>query len=157
MKRIYRSLSIAVFVVLMAAGSSFAQKWTAEQQDVWTGVEKYWQASASGDPQAFLAYFDESYMGWEYDSKVPQNKASTGKWIEYGMQRGKVIFYTLSPLAIWVKGDFAFVDYFYDQVVKDNETGKNKARSGKWTDILMKKDGKWVLIGDHGGRTSKEE
>ena len=157
MKRIYRSISIVVFIVLMTTVTSFAQQWTAEQQDVWAGVEKYWKASSSGDAQAFLAYFDESYMGWEYQSKVPQNKASTGKWIEYGMQRGKVVFYTLSPVAIWVKGDFAFVDYFYEQVVTDNETGKNKARSGKWTDILMKKDGKWVLIGDHGGQTSKSE
>ncbi len=157
MKSIYLSISIVALVALFATNASYAQQWTAEQQDVWSGVEKYWQASASGDAQAFLAYFDESYKGWEYQSKVPQNKESTGKWIEYGMQRGKVLFYTLSPVTIWVKGDFAFVDYFYDEVVKDNETGKNKARSGKWTDILMKKDGKWLLIGDHGGRTSKEE
>lgn len=157
MKRIFLSISMVALVVLFATNASSAQQWSAEQQDVWSGVEKYWQVSASGDAQAFLAYFDESYMGWEYDSKVPQNKESTGKWIVYGMQRGKVLFYTLSPVAIWVKGDFAFVDYFYDQVVKDNETEKTKERSGKWTDILMKKDGKWVLIGDHGGDTSKDD
>jgi hypothetical protein len=27
---------------------------------------------------------------------------------------------------------------------------------GRWTDILMKQGDKWVMIGDHGGRTSKE-
>jgi len=157
MKRICLSLLTAALIVLFSSNSVFAQQWTDEQKDVWAGVEKYWEASASGDAQAFLAYFDESYRGWEYSSKVPQNKANTGKWIEYELKNYTNVFYTLSPIAIWVKGDFAFVDYFYDQVGKDNETGKKKTSSGKWTDILMKKDGKWVLIGDHGGRTSKEE
>lgn len=157
MKRICLFITTAVFALLLAANVGYAQQWSTEQQDVWSGVEKYWKVAASGDAQAFLTYFDDSYTGWEYDSKVPQNKANTGKWIEYGFKKRTNVFYTLTPVAIWVKGDFAFVDYFYDEVAKDNETGKNKARSGKWTDILMKKDGKWVLIGDHGGQTSKDE
>ena len=90
MKSIYLSISIVALVALFATNASYAQQWTAEQQDVWSGVEKYWQASASGDAQAFLAYFDESYKGWEYQSKVPQNKESTGKWIEYGMRNNFV-------------------------------------------------------------------
>lgn len=157
MKRIYRSISLVVLVLFMALNCSFAQQWSAEQQEVWSGVEKYWKVSSSGDAQAFLTYFDESYIGWDYDSKVPQSKASTGKWIEYMMKRKTNVVYTLTPVAIWVKGDFAFADYFFEEVNKDNDTGKEQARSGKWTDILMKKDGKWVLIGDHGGQTSKKE
>lgn len=157
MKRIYLFLASAALVFLFATNAVCAQQWSAEQQDVWSGVEKYWKVAASGDAQAFLTYFDESYLGWDYQSKVPQSKASTGKWIEYGMKRKTNVVYTLTPVAIWVKGDFAFVDYFFEEVNKDNETGKEKARSGKWTDILMKKDGKWVLIGDHGGQTSKDE
>jgi hypothetical protein len=39
---------------------------------------------------------------------------------------------------------------YYTQVVKDGE-GKEKTQRGRWTDILVKQDGRWVLIGDHGG------
>ncbi|GBD88362.1 hypothetical protein BMS3Abin03_02297 [bacterium BMS3Abin03] len=42
--------------------------------------------------------------------------------------------------------------YYYTQYAKDNE-GKKKWEKGRWTDILMKKDGKWVMVGDHGGAT----
>ena len=157
MKKIYLLLLTTVIFLLISTVQTNAQQWTNEQKDVWAGVEKYWSVAATGDAQAFLAYFDDSYKGWDYSSKVPQSKANTGKWIEYGLKNYSNVFYTLTPVAIWVKGDFAYADYFYDEVVKNNETGKNEARSGKWTDILMKKDGKWVIIGDHGGRTSKEK
>ncbi len=63
--------------------------------------------------------------------------------------------FTITPLTIWVKGDFAYVHYYYSESDKNNDTGKREHNSGNWTDILMKSNGKWVLIGDHGGRTSK--
>jgi hypothetical protein len=27
---------------------------------------------------------------------------------------------------------------------------------GRWTDILMKKNGKWMLVGDHGGEVDND-
>lgn len=153
MKRIYL---IGIFLMI-SLSPLFAQEWTSEQKDVWAGVEKYWVASASGDAQAFMAYFDESYKGWDNSSLVPMNKANTAKWVELGSKTRKVLAYTITPLTIWVNGNFAYVHYSYSQAVKNNETGKTSENSGIWTDILMKKDGKWMLIGDHGGRTSKEE
>jgi ketosteroid isomerase-like protein len=141
---------------MLSLSSVSAQEWTSEQKDVWTGVEKYWAAATSGDAQAFLAYIDESYKGWDNSGLVPMNKANTGKWIEYGSKTRKVLVYTITPLAIWVNGNFAYVHYSYNEVDKNTETGKTSDNSGIWTDILMKKDGKWLLIGDHGGRTSKE-
>ena len=58
---------------------------------------------------------------------------------------------------VFFLGDFAFVNYFYNQIEKSKETSKETPSMGKWTDILMKKGGKWILVGDHGGRTSKTE
>lgn len=133
------------------------QSWTSEQKDVWAGVEKYWEVSSKGDAQGFLSYFDESYIGWSYQIVVPQNKSNTSKWITNEFKNNTTVLYTLSPVNIWVKGDFAFANYFYSQIEKNNQTGKEEPTAGKWTDILMKKDGKWFLVGDHGGRTSKTQ
>jgi len=150
---------ISMFTILMTfvilSGVGFAQQWSSEQKDVWSGVQKYWDVFAKGDAKADLSYYDESYMGWDFQSKVPQNKANTSKWIEYMLRNGSIELYTLTPVAIWVKGDFAYADYYYSMVMKDNETGKKENSEGTWTDILMKKDGKWLLIGDRGGSTSK--
>lgn len=145
------SVFTALFVVMLLSGISFAQQWTDAQKDVWTGVEKYWDVN---NAQEFLTYFDDSYMGWNNISTVPQSKANTAKWIENGMKNSTPVLHTLTPLTIWVKGDFAYVHYYYAQIQKNNKTGKDETSSGIWTDILMKKGGKWLLIGDHGGKTS---
>ncbi len=72
--------------MLAFVNKSFGQQWTTEQKDVWAGVEKYWAVEASGDAKGFMSYFDDSYMGWEYQSKVPQSKSTISKWIENGIK-----------------------------------------------------------------------
>jgi len=51
-----------------------AQQWSAEQKEVWAGVETYWKIGMSENPMDFLNYFDDSYFGWDNESEVPQLK-----------------------------------------------------------------------------------
>jgi len=155
MKKIVKTWLLVNIILFSLSQVTFGQSWSAEQKEVWSGVEAYWEVSSKGNADAFLEYFDESYIGWSYNAKVPQNKSNTSKWIKHDMLSNSNVLYTLTPVSIWVKGDFAFVNYFYAQIEKDKD-GKEKPTSGHWTDILMKKGNKWVLIGDHGGRTSKQ-
>lgn len=157
MRKALNRFLVSSFLVIGFISSGMAQKWSQEQKAVWAGVEKYWEVAANGDVEGFLSYFDESYVGWSYISKVPQNKANTSKWIRNDFAKNKSVLYTLTPITIWVKGDFAFVNYFYAQLEKNIKTEKENPSAGKWTDILMKKGNRWVLIGDHGGRTSKQQ
>ena len=46
--------------------------------------------------------------------------------------------------------------HYYTQVSEGND-GKPITEKGRWTDILMKKDGKWIMIGDHGGEIKSGE
>lgn len=96
----------------------FAQQWSSEQKEVWAGIEKYWEVSSKGDVQGFMSYFDESYIGWSYQTVVPQNKSNTSKWITNEFKNNTTVLYTLTPVTIWVKGDFAFANYFYSQIEK---------------------------------------
>ena len=72
------------------------------------------------------------------------------------LRNGSIVLYTLTPVVIWVKGHFAYVDYFYSMIMKDNETGKKENSEATWTDILMKKNGKWLLIVERGGEIKKD-
>ena len=36
-------------------------------------------------------------------------------------------------------------------MVNEGAEGKPMPERGRWTDIVMKKGDKWVLVGDHGG------
>lgn len=153
MKQITQLLFCTLLLCLVSK-TSFAQQWSDAQKDVWDGVQKYWEVAAKGDAAGFMGYFDESYVGWSNQSRVPMSKENAGKWITQDSKDNATIVYTITPLTIWVKGDFAYVHYTYAELDQNKETNKKTNSSGTWTDILMKKDGKWLLIGDHGGRTS---
>ena len=135
-------LVVAVLLLLPSA-YLFSQEWSAAQKEVWKNVE------------GFMAYVHNDYLGWSYRSALPTDKTALRKFIEYDFKSSKTILSDIKPVAIGVFGNCAYVHYYYSAVYKDAE-GKEKSESGRWTDILMKQGDKWVMIGDHGGRTSKD-
>lgn len=154
MKKVHSKFA-SLFVVIILCGSSFAQQWSPEQKDVWAGVQKYWEINNS-DPQAYFKYFDDSYLGWSYDNETPGTKENAVKSSKYFASKSKQQFNIITPARIWINGDFAFVHYYYVQVSESND-GKPITEKGRWTDILMKKNGTWVLVGDHGGEIKNDE
>ena len=140
---------------LLTASPLRAQEWSAAQKEVWSHVEAYWAKDAARDLEGFMAYFHTDYLGWSVEDPLPATKATVRKFVEHQMKTTKVLVQNIQPVGIKILGDVAFVHYYWSQIEKDAE-GKEKPVSGRWTDILTKQGDKWVLIGDHGGRTSKD-
>jgi len=143
----------AIVIVLLLSFNLQAQQWSAEQKEVWKSVETYNELSVNRD-KGFISYFDESYRGWEYESDAPEGKEAVEKIISHRDPNFKILYSTLIPATIWVNGNFAYVHYYYT-MLSESKDGKREWEKGRWTDILMKKDGKWIMVGDHGGKTSK--
>ena len=146
---------IALTIVLLQSLNIYSQQWSPEQKDVWAGVEKYWEIN-NNDPIADLKYFDDSYLGWSYENEAPGTRDGVVKYKKYFSTKVKPQFNILTPARIWVNGDFAYVHYYYTQVSEDKD-GKSNTEKGRWTDILMKKNGTWMLVGDHGGEIKNDE
>lgn len=155
MNKLIVSFFLSVFLFAFAANAS-AQQWSDAQREVWAAVDAYWAVSMSNTPMDFLKVFDDSYVGWSTDNEAPNTKADVQKALGYWLGKGKVMYYIITPAKIWVNGDFAFVHYYYTQVTESPD-GKPNTEKGRWTDILMKKGGKWMLVGDHGGEIKKED
>jgi ketosteroid isomerase-like protein len=156
MKKLLSIFTIS-FVVILLSGKCFAQQWSSEQKDVWAAEITLWDAFNTGNAESYMSFYDDSYMGWGYQYSVPQSKSNTGKWAGNFHKNNSVVLYTLTPFTIWVKDDFAYVHYFYTELDKNTATGKEDRSDGNWTDILMKKDGKWILIGDHEGKIPQKQ
>ena len=146
---------ITLTIVLLQSLNIYSQQWSPEQKDVWAGVEKYWEIN-NNDPIADLKYFDESYLGWSYENEAPGTRDGVVKYKKYFSTKVKPQFNILTPARIWVNGDFAYVHYYYTQVSEDKD-GKSNTEKGRWTDILMKKNGTWMLVGDHGGEVKNDD
>ena len=112
-------------------------------------------AADAGNVEGFMAYVHDDYLGWNIGSALPDNKAAVRKFVEYAFKTSKTLVSSIKPVGIGIFGNVAYAHYYYSVIYKDAE-GKEKSESGRWTDILMKQGDKWVMIGDHGGRTSKD-
>ena len=138
-------------LIMIASTPLFAQEeWSATQKDVWKNVEAYWAIYAQEDLEGYMAYYHTDYSGWSYQSALPSDKASVRKWMDHLMKTEKILIMEVKPAAIKIHGNVAIVHYFFDILWKE------RSSSGRWTDILIKQGNKWVIIGDHGGRTSKD-
>ncbi len=102
-----------------------------------------------------MAYFHPDYRGWPYQVTLPGDKAIVRKFVQQGMKTSETLVSTIQPVAIQIDGNVVLVYYYYAVIEKDAE-GKEQSRSGRSLDILVKQGNTWVLIGDHGGRTSKD-
>ena len=146
-----------ISILLVAFNSQIAaQEWSLDQKDVWKNVEAYWDLAAKGDLDGFVSYFHESFMGWNYGAPATSTKSSREKLINFFAPQNKTLFYNLTPVGIWVQGEFAFVDYHYMEVT-ENKDGKRDTDIGRWTDILIKDGDRWVMVGDHGGQTNNDD
>jgi len=146
----FSAAAIIIFMFLIQTPRFAAQEWSSAQNEVWKNVEAYWALFAKGDLDGFQSYIHKDYRGWSNSSNLPTTKKSHGKFLEYSMENSKILVYDITPVAIQIYGNFAFVHYYFKMIEKENE-GKTTNSSGRWTDILLKQGDKWLLIGDHGG------
>ena len=143
---------IATLILFLGLGSSSvkAQEWSKDQQEVWKNVNEYWSLMAKGDIEGFLGYFHDDYLGWSNDGPVPHTKDDSRKYFDFFYKGMKTPFYNITPVGIRVIDDLAVVHYYYTMITESAD-GKRKSEEGRWTDVLVKKGGKWVMIADHGG------
>ncbi len=151
----FKALLLGLFTFLFFIPQIHAQSWDAKQQEVWKNVTAYNDLFSKGQTDAFFSYFDPSYVGWSYNSEKPHGVEDMKKVVKGFFDAGnKVNDAKYNAIAIRVYGDHAFVDYTIDASYTDKD-GKTTPDNERWTDILQKKNGKWVLIGDQGGTLSK--
>ncbi len=154
----FKNTRIAVAMLCAALFTTtplLAQEWSAAQKEVWRNVVIYWALWADRDLEGFLEYFHPDFIGWSYDSALPQDTSSRRKWLDHSMETNEILVYEINPVAIQVHDKFAIVHYYYALKYEDYD-GYEHSNQGRWTDILMKQGKKWVMISDHGGSTTND-
>jgi ketosteroid isomerase-like protein len=140
-------------VFAMVSVSTQAQEWSPAQKEVWAVVQAYQEAGDKGDLEGYLAQLHEDYRAWPNGMPLPTGKAEVKQALSHFFPIEKVELSWSKPVSILVRDDVAFVHYYFAQHFKDEE-GKIQNTQGRWLDVLVKENGKWLLIADHGGRTS---
>lgn len=127
------------------------QKWSATEAEIWKTVEAYWKVPTVG---GLMEYFHEQYMGWHSQEPMPGDKPIARLWQANLYNNRKSLVLKVSPVGTRVHGEFAIVNYHYTWLYEDSKQEQHTER-GRFTDILKKEGGKWLLIADHGGPTEQ--
>jgi len=134
--------------------SQLKQEWTETQREVWKNVETYTDLIMKGYVEGFLDYFHRDYSSWNYCELLPVNKTDIKNEL-WDLPIRKITSYNITPVAINIFNDVAVVHYYYSAAYK-NTDGKEKAKKGRNTDMLLKQKDKWVLIADYVGMFRKQ-
>jgi ketosteroid isomerase-like protein len=92
---------------------------------------------------------------WDTDQPGPQNKASLTRWTRYGSTSTTVLEQELFPISIAITGNVAVVHYNYS-IARENYKQERQTVSGRYTDILVKEDGRWLFLAWAGGDYPQE-
>jgi ketosteroid isomerase-like protein len=151
--RLTQLSGLLVACLLILPSSASAQQWSPAQQEVWRTVEAYSQMFQQRNLDGALAYFHDDYRGWYNRNALPNTKQSLQLWLPHHFANSRVIVSEVQPLAIQVFDDVAVVHYNYSEIVQQGDNAP-RHETGRWTDVLKKVNGRWLIIGDHGGQTS---
>jgi len=140
--------TILVLLAVLFAPAAFGQEWSSEQQAVWKVVKWTWDVSEDTDWCAEVC--SPNLLAWGMDTPAPRNREQISGWWRLNNESTKMLKAEVTPIGIAVQGDTAVAHYYYSQLSEDKE-GERETDHGRYTDVLIKEDGKWMYFTWSGG------
>jgi Domain of unknown function (DUF4440) len=150
-----RRVSLCLFALALFAGAASAQTWSTEQQEIWRFEEQQWKMAAAKDLSWIDTMVHPNLSYWETGQPSPQNKASLARWNRYASTNDTVLEQELFPGSITITGNVAVVHYRY-MIARENLKKDRETVTGRYTDILVKENGRWQFLSWSGGDDPKK-
>lgn len=121
---------------------------TAEERILWNRVIELWKCSLNRDLNSINKAIHPNYIGWDNNSLVPHDRNDVIQSLSD--KAVKLIEYKLHPLTISIYDKHVgIVNYRYNANIGDKQNNI-RALKGRWTEIYLRKNDDWILIGVHG-------
>jgi len=145
----------ALFVLIVVPGTLLAQTWNPDQQEIWKFEQEQWDKSAANDMSWIDTMVHPNLSYWDVDQPVPQNRASLDRWTRYNSGNSTTLEQELFPISAVITGNVAVVQYRY-MTARENYKKERETVTGRYTDVLIKENGRWLFIAWAGGDDPKE-
>jgi hypothetical protein len=150
----YRSLAVSFALAVFGSAAS-AQTWSPEQQEIWRFEEQQWKMAKDKDLSWIDKMVHPNLNYWDVDQVAPRNKASLTRWNRYSNANSTVLEQELFPVSATITGNIAVVQYRYT-IARENYKKERETVSGRYTDILVKENNRWLFIAWAGGDDPKK-
>ena len=107
--------------------------------------------------EALLPCFHDDFVGWGVGSTVPTTKPDRRPFYARDFETSEIVFQYLKPISVMVEGNMAVALYLATVTRKNKATGEESTTTERWTDVLLKRDGRWAWIADHGAPVSDDD
>lgn len=144
-------LSILIVIILtmwLVQVVSFAQEWSPAQKEIISFIETNWKNLAEKKTDKFMESIHPQFQGIVDWRELPIDREILKNGIDRIALTKEVISYKIEPYDINIQNDVVIVQYRCDMTELDEN--KNKVSMVfRYTDILIKVDGKWLIVGVH--------
>jgi ketosteroid isomerase-like protein len=123
---------------------------TAAQREAWSAVEAYTECLSRRDWEGFFSHFHDDFVGWTLRRPTPVTKETRQKWVPFVYRATEILEYEIQPLSVRIYGNVAVCHYLTFKAKKEGD-GEVSLEKEKWSDVLIKQDGRWLLVSDSGG------
>ena len=144
------TIGVAVALLSLATGTaSEAQSFSSEEQEVWAFIERCGELFDARDVEGSLGCFHEDFSGWGPGDPFPRGKKREESIGAYLTAHQVIRASERRPFTVRVYGDFAFAHYLLT-ALEEQPDGSFRENKIAWTDLLLRENGQWSWIGDHG-------
>ena len=138
---------LLVFSILSTV-SLFAQNWSKNQLQAWQVIEDRWDNLVNQkNLEAFSRDFHPEFKGFVNWRALPIDREILKQGADNVINSLTFSMYVIEPTSITISGDAAVIHYFCNTRGKTN--GKLFQSEFKYTDFLVKENGKWLTLGAH--------
>lgn len=130
--------------------AAYVLEMTAAQLEAWRTVESYSECLARRDWEGFFSHLHDDFVGWTHRRTAPTTKGVRQKWVPFLYRSLEIVEWEVQPLSVRLYGNVAVCHYLTLKAIK-REDGTVEFEKEKWSDVLVKQDGRWLAVSDSGG------
>lgn len=119
------------------------------ERELWDTVVLLWEYARAKNMDAIRDLIHPEYTGWEAASSSPQGYREALESVSSGMQ---IVEYNLIPKQVKVVDECVGMAHYVYEVQLLRADDSLMRIKGRWSEVYMKKDGRWVMISAQGGQ-----
>jgi ketosteroid isomerase-like protein len=148
-RRTRELLGLTALVVLATAQPRTLTAQSAEDAVKQTLIDM-WDAIEQGDLERYATYVHDDFTSFgETDTYLNEGKAYELRSVRGWTERSSGIHTDMHQAEVTIRGDVAWITYYWTDESTSRITGERSTSRGKSTRIFVQEDGRWLCIHGH--------
>ena len=119
-------------------------EFSQEQRELWEHVGNLWAMSKERDERKIRATLHPQYVGWDMNAALPHDREAAVQSVLGDSPA--LCEYDLRPLSVQIyEGQVGVAHYSYSAKVLPRN-GQTLAVTGRWSEVYLKQDGRWIMV-----------